>query len=505
MGEAGARPEDEGAPRRFLTFHLDERLYALPAEEVAEVIRLPQLARVPQAPKGLLGLANLRGAVLPVASLRGLLGKEATGAAGAARRAIVLEGKAPTALAVDEVDSLVTVQAAQVDTAQAPAGAVEGETLRAAFRLPGDRVANVLDVQALLARAFVARPSVTRSVRLLAVTVAVESDADGGAVRRLITFEVAGQEFGMELEQVVEIIPAPAVITRTLHAESAVLGMASYREGLLPLFSLRGLLGLPASGRELPAKVLVIQLGSGLVGLSVDRMRAILAADPGRIEPPPAALTARIGGEARVQAIYRAEEAGRLVSILAPEKLMRDDVMARLGANRSDKAEAAAPAKDAGETLQVVVFRLGEEEFGLPLSTVEEVAAAPERLARVPKAPRFLEGVVNLRGEVLPVVDQRRRFDMPPLNNSSGRRLIVVRSGKLRAGLIVDSVSGVVRALREAVEPAPDLTGETNRLVEGVINLQDEGRLVLLLDAAELLTRTERGLLDKFQKDSTAS
>ena len=61
-------------PERFLTFRIDGQLYALPAEQVAEVIRLPAVARVPQAPKGLLGLANLRGTVLPVASLRGLLG-----------------------------------------------------------------------------------------------------------------------------------------------------------------------------------------------------------------------------------------------------------------------------------------------------------------------------------------------------------------------------------------------------------------------------------------------
>ena len=74
-------------------------------------------------------------------------------------------------------------------------------------------------------------------------------------------------------------------------------------------------------------------------------------------------------------------------------------------------ATAAEPG--AGAIAQFVVFRLGSEEFGLPIEAVDEVALVPERLTRLPKTPKFLEGVINRRGMVLPVVDQRRRFEMP--------------------------------------------------------------------------------------------
>jgi purine-binding chemotaxis protein CheW len=150
-----------------------------------------------------------------------------------------------------------------------------------------------------------------------------------------------------------------------------------------------------------------------------------------------------------------------------------------------------------------VVFRLGDEEFGLPVEAVDEVARLPERITRVPRTPAFLEGVVNLRGEVLPVVDQRRRFDMPPSEAGEGRRLLVVRTQRHRAGLIVDGVLGVLPVARDAIEPAPDLTGEANRLVHGVVNLEAAGRMVLLLDPAELLSRAERGLLDAFAGETT--
>jgi purine-binding chemotaxis protein CheW len=143
---------------------------------------------------------------------------------------------------------------------------------------------------------------------------------------------------------------------------------------------------------------------------------------------------------------------------------------------------------------------LGDEEFGLPIAAVEEVARVPTTIARVPKTPKFLEGVVNLRGEVLPVIDQRKRFNMPASGQGTTRRLVVVRTERHLAGLIVDSVSEVLRASDAAVEAAPDLTGESSKLVQSVINLDEQARIVLLLDPAELLTRAERGLLDTFSK-----
>jgi purine-binding chemotaxis protein CheW len=147
---------------------------------------------------------------------------------------------------------------------------------------------------------------------------------------------------------------------------------------------------------------------------------------------------------------------------------------------------------------------LGNEEFALPIEAVEEVARVPEQIARVPNTPKFLEGVVNLRGEVLPVVDQRKRFQMPSLADTESRRLVVVRTARHIAGLIVDSVSEVLRTGIDDIDLVPDLTGETAKLVAGVVNLESQGRIILLLDPEELLTRAEKGLLDKFSKQQSA-
>ena len=495
-------PAGADSPERpYLTFRIAETLYALPADEVAEVIRIPALARVPQGPPGLLGMANLRGRVIPVASGGGLLGREAP----APGRAIVLDGPAQVALAVDRVESLVAVAAQRIEVGQAELASLQGERLRGAFQAEaGGEAAKVLDVWPMLQSAFVQAP---RAARARASAAATQGPAYGtqveAAAERLVTFDLDGQEFALPLDAVQEIIPAPASVITAPRAEAVLLGVTSHRDRLLPLLSLRGLLGLPmpTETSELQ-KVLVTRVAGGLVGLVADRMRAIIPADPALLEPTPPMLAARTGGESRIQAIYRGEGGRRLISVLAVDQLFREDVMARLGGTLSPDI-ASEPAAAAGEARRLLVFRLGDEEFGLPVEVVDEVAPAPAQVTRVPKTPKFLEGVINLRGEVLPVVDQRRRFDMPPSPDPGARRLVVVRTERHRAGLIVDSVSEVLQTTAESIEPAPDLTGEGARLVEGVINLEQAGRLILLLDPAELLTRAERGLLDTFQADAS--
>jgi purine-binding chemotaxis protein CheW len=494
----------DAAARRFLTFRLDGALYALPSEHVLEVIHVPAVARVPLSPRALLGVSNLRGAVLPLVDLRGLLGGQQTSAAAAATKAVVLDAGALVALAVDSVDSLVAIDEDSIETRASELGARDGELLSGAFRSARhEAVAKILDIERLLATAF------TQQTRRKQSRSGARAADDGrraapaaAASTMLVTFEVAQQEFALELDAVQEILPAPTDVTVVPRAEMLVLGVTSLRDRLLPLLSLRGLLGFPpapvSDGRE---KVVVTNIGGAQVGLVADRARAILPAALSSIDALPPALAARTGGEARVKAIYRGDGGRRLVSILSPQQLYREDVMRRLNEGPQKEVRATVAVDSVRHSEQIfLVFRLGKDEFGLPIEAVDEIGEVPSKIARLPKTPKFLEGVVNLRGDVLPVVDQRRRFDMPVADALERRRLVVVRTDRHRAGLIVDGVSDVLRVPKDSVEPPPDLTEQIARLVRGVINLDGSQRIVLVLDPSELLTPAEHERLDEFQK-----
>jgi purine-binding chemotaxis protein CheW len=484
---------------RVITFRMDGRLYALPAEEVSEVVRMPPVARLPHSPKGLLGIANIRGAAMPIASLRGLLGREEAGAS-MSLRAIVLRGAAPVALAVDAVQTVVTLEAGRIEPRQAELAAEPGERLRGAFQSGKQgELAKILDIQAMLAAAIMV-PQARRQPQTSAGSNAMEASAEpSDQPLMLVTFSVAGQEYALALDVVQEILPAPETLATLPRTEAMILGVTTSRDTLLPLLSLRGLLGFApaaANGRE---KVIVTTVGAARVGLVADRMQAVVSANRRLVERLPSVIAARSGGEARIQAIYRGEAGRRLIAILAPDQLFREEVMQRLDTARDPVRDEADQAEE--EEFQFLVFRLGPDEFALPIAAVDEVAHVPQQITRVPRTPAFLEGVINLRGEVLPVVDQRRRFGMPVLADER-RRLVVVRTQRHRAGLIVDGVSEVLRVPARAIAPAPDLAGETTQLVQGVINLEEAGRLVLLLDPAELLSRAEQGLLDAFAADA---
>jgi purine-binding chemotaxis protein CheW len=490
---------------RFLTFRVEERSYALPAEDIAEVIRTPLVSQVPQAPKALRGIANLRGDVLPIVSLRGLLGM-ADRSAEKTGRTIVLDLGSRVGLLVDAVDVLIAIEPDRVEARQAEVGARAGERVVGAFQGQVDGTpTKVLDIKGLLHTAFPQRARTERKSRA-----SIPSSSPIQPAERtvkgdmLVTFEVAGQEFALALEAVQEVLPAPASRMAVPQSDPLVLGITASRGELLPLLSLRGLLGFPltaaAGARE---KVVVVHIAGARVGLVTDRARAIVEAEPECIETIPRVLAARTGGESQVRAVYRGEGGRRLISILAPEQLFREDVMQRLSAHRDQQRPHSPEAiETAQEVLSFVVFRLGDDEFALPIEIVEEVAPVPAQITRLPKTPKFLEGVINLRGTVLPVIDQRRRFDMPTSERSDRRRLLVVRTVQHRAGLIVDSVSDVLRVSAGAIAPAPQLTDDIARLVRGVINLEKFGRMVLVLDPPELLTRGERRLLDSIQTAS---
>lgn len=148
---------------------------------------------------------------------------------------------------------------------------------------------------------------------------------------------------------------------------------------------------------------------------------------------------------------------------------------------------------DSRELLQLVTFRLGNEEFSLDILRVQEIIRHME-LTRVPRTPDFVDGVINLRGRVIPVLDLRKRFGLPSGERTNETRIIVVDVDNKTVGLKVDAVSEVLRLPADTVEPAPAIvTGVESDYIKGVGKL--EGRLLILLDVEKILTRTERDAL----------
>jgi len=162
---------------------------------------------------------------------------------------------------------------------------------------------------------------------------------------------------------------------------------------------------------------------------------------------------------------------------------------------------------------QLVVFNLADEDYGVDIATVEGIVKM-QAITNVPCAPSFVEGITNLRGEVLPVIDLRKRFGLPQSAAGKETRIVNVEVDGVKVGMVVDAVSEVLRVSDEDIEPlspivtagngnAASLTGSRNGFIIGVVKVsdtqgvnggaRDSGRLVLLLDLTKVLSQDERG------------
>jgi purine-binding chemotaxis protein CheW len=135
--------------------------------------------------------------------------------------------------------------------------------------------------------------------------------------------------------------------------------------------------------------------------------------------------------------------------------------------------------------MQLVTFRLGEEQFGVPIGAVQEIVRLPE-VTPVPEAPWFVEGVINLRGRIIPVIDLGRRLRLPDRPRTRKARILIVETDRRQVGLIVDAASEVLRLPPNAVEPPPPMiSGIGVEYITGVGKLGDH--LLVLLDLGKVL------------------
>jgi len=153
----------------------------------------------------------------------------------------------------------------------------------------------------------------------------------------------------------------------------------------------------------------------------------------------------------------------------------------------------AVETKSAEE--QVVVFALAGEHYGLDITHVQGIIKMPE-VTCVPRAPSFIEGVINLRGVIVPIIDLRRRFGLDARTETGETRIINVEMGDHLVGLIVDGVEEVLNIPSGVIEPTPDLvTTVDSDCLRGIAKLDE--RLIILLDLDRVLSMAEQDQVDK--------
>jgi len=430
----------------MVTFLLSNQEYAFPIEVVSEVLRVGKITRVPRSPGFVVGILTVRDSVLPIIDNRRLFGMESL---------------------VEELDRGLDLLLARKKEwfAQLRRSLDEGTTFRG-----------------------------NRSAALSELGVWIEE------------FRTVSQEIGAVTQEL-------RYLNLKLHEWASRLldqakegrggkGAEQFDQALAPVFSnlllkLEQLRGAIRSGIHEDQRVVVVEAGAFTIGLLVDRVQQVLRVAKATLEEPPAILSDHT--DKTLAQIAKLDGGRRVIMLLDQRQLFgTDQIKAIEGMDQQGfKKQSSASRLENDDVIQLVTFRLGTEQFAIGIEEVREINRL-ETVTAVPQAPHFIEGVMNLRGNVIPVVNLRKRFRMGERQYDSTTKVIIVSIGGRFTGLIVDAVSEVLRIPRRLVESVPPVLsgGVETDFLKGICKNERDGQMLLLVWVDRILSTGDKVQLE---------
>jgi purine-binding chemotaxis protein CheW len=482
---------------QLVTFALDGVEFGLDIDRVQEITPRTDITPVPGAPSFVLGVINLRGAIIPVLDSRLRFHLEAQAPTAKTRIIIMNLGGQGTGLQVDAVSEVVRLEDLTIRETPPLVAGVRSDYL-AGMVTVGNRLITLINLDKILDSSEFSQRELLLENNAAAPVFGAGSleNAEELAVEELpyVTFALGQESFGINLQQVEEIIELPPV-TKVPDAPSYVLGVICLRDQVLPLLDFIQLLRVEDADqirqREM---VILLNFGEAKLGIAVDGIQEIIRLREEDILPPPQTLseneTSKFEG-----VVVRPD---RMVSIIKVLNIIRGDDQQKIAAmGGSILSHQAEEAQVASHDLPLVVFRLGSEAFGLRLHEVREIIMVG-MITPVPRAPSFIDGVLNLRGEVMPVIDLRDRFGLERQTATNLSRIVITPIGGVFTGLVVDAVDEVKTVDQRKLEDPPRVASAgANTYIQKVA--RTEGGVVFILDLQHLLTDVEGRQLETFQ------
>ncbi|MEB3102827.1 chemotaxis protein CheW [Ferviditalea candida] len=474
--------------RQLVTFHLGDDEFGADIMSVKEIIRVPEITKVPNAPDYIEGACNLRGQVLPILDGRSRLNITRKDKDENSRVLVIDVIGAATGVVVDKVSEVLRVSTQDIEEPPQIVKNTHADYLRGVVKLDGGtRLIMLLDVNKAVSGG---QEKLQFHDQQLAD--AFKNDAGSEAETdnddQLVSFLLGQEEYAIGIKQVKEIIRVPDIM-RVPNCEAYVEGVVSIRNHLLPIVNLRTYFGMENKEITDQTRILVVDMGEIMAGMMVDKVLEVLRIPSNVIQPLP--KYSMQAGE-QLKGVAKLNNGQRLIMLLEPARMISADQYEMIsGAKETGKQdeETGGLGRQSMDEEHLVTFRIGGEEFGIKIKEVQEINRMTE-VTKIPRAPRYIDGIVNLRGNIIPALDLRKFFGLAEKEMTDATRIIIVDSGGVKTGIVVDSVSEVLRFERSLIELPPDIlhNGVESDYVEGVGKLDDGKRMILILNLEKVLS-----------------
>lgn len=486
--------------RQLVTFRLGEDEFGTDIMDVREIIRVPVITKVPNAAEYVEGACNLRGNILPIIDGRTKFNLERKEKDENNRVLVIdVEGKA-IGIIVDKVSEVMRVATSEIEEAPPIVKNVDSDFLDGVVKLEnGERLIILLDVvKALIVNNTEKELNNDhdKSVKNNSESV---SEAEDKSIdeEQLVTFLLDQEEYAIEIMMVKEIIRVPQIV-KVPNCEAYIEGVLSLRDDLLPIINLRTYFGMGPTEINDRSRILVVDMGNFTAGIMADKVSEVLRIPKNAIQPP-LKFSAQSGEQ--LKGIAKLSNGKRMIFILEPSKIISADILDAIivnddtddqnsdGQNADDQnTDGQNAERQILDEAQFVTFKIDDEEYGIKIDNVQEINRMTE-VTKIPNGPYYIEGIVNLRGNIIPALDLRRLFKLSEKQLTDATRIIIADFNGKRTGIIVDSVSEVLRFEKKLIEAPTEIlsNGIDSDYIEGVGKLDDGNRMILILDVGKVL------------------
>lgn len=443
--------------------------FGIPTERIAQILRVPEITPLALSPAQIHGMCAVGGNITTAVDMNRLLGMEGADPASAKSRILTLNGTLETsALVVPEVVASVMIEPENIEYLSDPKEPI------VAICHHAEELIQVVDVERLIQKIRPPRFD-PKEVSEKNESKIVQAD-QGSRHGRYLLFRMGGETYALEIDHLREILGGYHPITPLPGSEREVVGMMSLRDELILTVDLRLHYGFEPRGSD-KNRILIVQSGSKVIGLMIDEIIDIKEIPHSRIDRFEDAE-----GKGKITGVIHDEN--HLIALIGREAL---ETLIRKYDSLIVTADAAAQHSGGDRMFEVVVFRLGNEEYAIDIEKVAEIIDKTP-VTPISQAPDQVEGMVNIRGQIVMIGSLHRRLGVAAASEEE-QKIIICDTPKGRMGFFVDGVSDVVGVCADEIRPE----GERGALFSDTLYFDGGKRLVMLLDLERFYTpKSER-------------
>ncbi|MBF0232237.1 MAG: chemotaxis protein CheW [Desulfamplus sp.] len=462
---------------QLVSFRVADDEYAFDIAKVSEILKVSHISAVPNVPEYVLGLFTIRNHLLPILDMRGLLGL----------KSLISERHAMLDKVMESESKWVSTLLGTVESNKKFSGNLDSRKTSLGKWLEAYNTSSV-------------------ELELIAKRLKREHAELYSAGAKLVE---SASNIGISMAVSVGDLHTPAETAtggksdQLSHIKGQVNALSKVMSNTISELKE----SMAAHIRE-DQRTMVVECKSMTIGFLVDWVDEVLRIPRSVIDKTPAMAASK---KKELKSVGKLNNGERLIMIMDESALVSEETLDLLSdiKNRGDSSVKTAKSKGKSMEMrsideeQMVTFSINNEEYGIQIMQVQEINRISE-ITHIPRAPHFIDGMTNLRGNVIPVINVRRLFDLEERAVDDKTRIIIVDIAGNKTGLLVDQVNEVLRLSRHDIEKTPSIVTEdsTSRLMQGICKINAGKRMIVLLDVSEILDRKELQNLKQISSES---